>query len=491
MSPDESIGQKLMIGIPGPEATPALLRHFRDLRPGGLIIFRRNFRSAAQFRKLVSDLEKTLGYRLILAVDHEGGRVIHLSEGITVFPDNFALGKGANENYAAEQGLIEAKELRRLGFDLNLAPTVDVLGDQFSPNIGIRSYGKDPKLVSRLGGARICGMQENGLSACAKHFPGQGQSAWDAHEELPVLDTSQEEIRKRHLMPFAVAIQAGVDALMSSHPVYPSLDEAGSPATFSRKIIHELLRREMNFQGLILSDDLEMGSLKKICPVEEAAVRAVIAGHDMVLICSDLGAQKKAHQSLVQAYHDGKLDTCELETSRERITAFQKKRELRFESGEVLPERGGAELAQEIAEKGIEMSGMGFLSSPAHDPLIIFPRLGELRGRIFIEKQIEDFPGKVFSVGLSPSDQEIEEGLRLAKVASGTWFFCYDARLDKKTEVLLKRLQDEAHGLVVFLMRDPYDRELLREGIPCILTYGFRNCQIRAALSVFIPTKSR
>src|SRR3989338_7769515 len=340
-----------MIGIPGTRVRPEILETFRETNAGGVIFFGPNFTSARQFCSLISNLEKTLGRRLITAVDHEGGRVIHLREGITVFPDNLALGQTQNEDYAVWQGEIEARELRRLGIDLNLAPTVDVLTKNFSPNIGIRSYGLDPELVAKLGAARIRMMQALGLSACAKHFPGQGQSPSDAHLGLPVIPTTPEEMWKIHLKPFIAAIQAGVHAIMTSHPVYPKLDSRKQPATFSRRIVHGLLRRKLGFEGLILSDDLEMGALRGLCGTGESAVRAVEAGHDIVLVCHDRQAQFQVSKALLKAYRSGRLNKKELEASAERIRIFRQNRFFRFGEGKPAAEPRGAELAARIARE--------------------------------------------------------------------------------------------------------------------------------------------
>ncbi|MCM8776386.1 MAG: beta-N-acetylhexosaminidase, partial [Candidatus Omnitrophica bacterium] len=276
---EERVGQKLMFGISGTAVTGEIVKIFRKTHAGGLILFRRNFKTAPQSKSLIENLESALGRRLLVAVDHEGGRVVHLGEAVTLFPSNLTLGATGNEDYARRQGEIEAVELKRLGLDINLAPCLDVLTETFSPNIGIRSYGRDPELVARLGRARIQAMQTGGISACAKHFPGQGHSPLDAHLKLPCLDTSLEEMRRVHLRPFAEAIQAGVDLVMSSHPVYSQLDPTGVPATFSRRIVHDCLRKELGFQNVIISDDLEMGALKGICPIGEAACRTAQAGH--------------------------------------------------------------------------------------------------------------------------------------------------------------------------------------------------------------------
>jgi len=331
----ELVGQRLVIGIPGTKVTPEIVRHFQELHAGGLILYRINFDSPTQLKKLISDLEEALGRKLLVMADHEGGRVIMFREGITVFPDNQALGTAGQVEYAKKQGEIEARELRRLGVDVNLAPVLDVLTEAYSPNIGIRSYGQDWRLVAEMGAARLTAMQQGGLSACAKHFPGKGHAPVDAHLGLPVIPSTWQEMEEVHLQPFVKAIHAGVDLVMSSHPYYPNLD-AGEMriATFSRRIIHDYLRQELNYQGVITSDDLEMGAVKALCPIGEAGILATQAGHDLLLVCHDLTAQKEVYQKLLEAYADQRLSRKELEESVERIKRLKSKRDQRFAAGE-------------------------------------------------------------------------------------------------------------------------------------------------------------
>jgi len=236
------VGERLMIGLPGPDLRDEDVTLFRDTRAAGLILYRRNFSSPAQLLDVLGRLESALGRRLLVATDHEGGRIVMLGRGVTIFPDNLAVGTAGEETFAFKQGLYEARELRRLGVDLNLGPCVDVLTERYSPNIGIRAYGKDPALVARYGVARIRGMVKGGLSACPKHFPGKGHSPLDAHLRLPTIDSDWGEMHRVHLVPFLEAIAAGVDCVMTSHPVYPKLDPSGVPATFSRLIVEDYLR---------------------------------------------------------------------------------------------------------------------------------------------------------------------------------------------------------------------------------------------------------
>src|SRR3989454_3594588 len=266
------VGERLMFGLSGARLTDADVRLFRDTRAAGLILYRRNFETPDQHGRLLRDLESALGRRLLIATDHEGGRIVMLGRATTIFPDNLATGTAGDEAFAFRQGLFEARELRRLGVDVNFAPVLDVLTERYSPNIGIRSYGKDPAVVTRYGVARIKGMQKGGLSACAKHFPGKGHAPVDAHLGLPVIESGWGEMHAVHLVPFMAAIEAGVDCLMTSHPLYPGLDPTpDTPATFSRLIVAEYLRGQVGYRGVIVSDDLEMGAVGELCAIGDAA----------------------------------------------------------------------------------------------------------------------------------------------------------------------------------------------------------------------------
>ncbi|HXH81562.1 MAG TPA: glycoside hydrolase family 3 N-terminal domain-containing protein, partial [Candidatus Tectomicrobia bacterium] len=276
---EDLVGERLMIGLAGPDVGDDDIRLFRETRAAGLILYRRNFETPERLLAALATLESALGRRLLVATDHEGGRIVMLGRGVTIFPDNLAVGSAGEPAFAFRQGLVEARELRRLGVDLSLGPCVDVLTDRYSPNIGIRSYGKDPAVVARFGVARVSGMARGGLSACVKHFPGKGHSPLDAHLRLPTIDSDWDEMRAMHLPPFVEAIAAGVECVMTSHPVYPRLDPSGVPATFSRRIAHDLLRGELGFAGVVVSDDLEMGAVAESCPIAEAAERAAAAGH--------------------------------------------------------------------------------------------------------------------------------------------------------------------------------------------------------------------
>ena len=326
MDVDTMIGAKLAVGIPGPDATDDVIEALRAIHAQSLVVFSRNFTSPEQFQQLLGRLEEQRQRRLLIMVDHEGGRVVRFERGVTRFPDAATVGKTQRPEEVARQGRVEAEELRRLGVAVNLAPCVDVVVEGSDPIIGDRSYGSDPARVSELAVARIRGLQSHGVAACAKHFPGLGAVPRDPHTVLPTISLDWAAMEQIHLAPFRAAIQAGVATIMSSHVCYPGLGEpADLPATFSPRLIRTLLRTTMRYDGLILTDDLEMGALRTFGTMGELAVRATEAGHDLLLMCSDLTAAKEALASLRAAYQGGRLPIAELEQSVARIERVRRK----------------------------------------------------------------------------------------------------------------------------------------------------------------------
>ena len=488
-----------MIGLRGPTLSDADVRLFHDTRAAGLILYRRNFESPAGLATLLDTLEAALGRRLLVATDHEGGRIVMLGRGVTIFPDNLALGTAGEEAFASRQGRIEARELRRLGIDLNLGPCLDVLTERYSPNIGIRSYGKDPKIVARYGVARIRGMASAGLSACAKHFPGKGHSPLDAHLKLPTIDSTPDEMRATHLPPFVEAIAAGIEAVMTSHPVYPKLDPSGVPATFSRRLVGDWLRGELGFGGVIVSDDLEMGAVSETCPIGEATVRAAAAGHDLLLVCHTEPAQRAATEALVEAYRRGRLPLAEGEAAAERVRRLRLARGPRREGGPPAPEPDGRPLAQAIATRAVTELGRGApdLARALNGRVaVVFPRFSDLAPRITIEPEVADERGWIAGafatagiapeavvVGIEPTPEEIAAAAERAAAADATVLFLFDAHLYASNRALLEALQGRARRLAVVLLRDPYDAPLLAPNVRGLTAYGFRKCQLDAVVA--------
>ena len=496
---EDVVGERLMFGLPGPTLRDEDVSLFRDTRAAGLILYRRNFDSPAGLLRLLASLESALGRRLLVATDHEGGRVVMLGGATTIFPDNLAVGTAGEEAFAHRQGFVEARELRRLGVDLNLAPVLDVLTERYSPNIGIRSYGKDPGVVARCGAARIRGMKRGGASACAKHFPGKGHAPLDAHLALPTIESTWAEMRETHLPPFLEAIAAGVDCVMTSHPVYPNLDPARVPATFSRPIVEDCLRNQLGFRGVIVSDDLEMGAIAESWTVGEAAVRAARAGHDLLLACHTEAAQRAVAAGLLDAYRADRLPRRGLEAAVERVRRLREQRSARFDGGPPAPELDGPPLAMAIATRAVTSvtaGHPGFRRALNGSVTVVFPRFSELAARITIEPEVADecqylesafsptgIAPTVLLVGIEPTGEEIGAAAEHAAAADATVLFLYDAHLFASNQALLEAVEARARALAVVLLRDPYDASLLAPGVLGITAYGFRKCQLDAVIA--------
>jgi beta-N-acetylhexosaminidase len=500
MSLETMVGRQLVVGLPGPDATDDDLRLLRDIHAGGLMLYRRNFETPERFVRLITRLEEGVGRRLLVTTDHEGGRIIMLNRSVTIFPDNLTAGTAGDEAMVARQGEIEGRELRRLGVDVSFGPCLDVLTERYSPNIGIRSYGKDPHLVARYGSARIRGMQAAGLSACAKHFPGKGHAPVDAHLALPVIDSDWGEMHAVHLVPFMAAMEAGVDCIMTSHPLYPNLDPADrTPATFSPLIVEGYLRGQVGYRGVIVSDDLEMGAISALCPTGEAAVRTAAAGHDLLLICHTAAAQRAAYRAVLAAYRDGTLPLRALEGSMARLDVLDAKRPARFAGGDPRAETEGKDIARAMAARAdtvVTAPDAGWRPALGGRVLAIFPRLHALADRITIEPAMQDEPRyvretmaphgvrpEVAVVGVEPTTEEIESARAAAAAADATVLFLYDAHLYPSNRALLDACQHGARRLAVVLMRDPWDAEYLAPGVAGLTAYGWRRCQLDAVIA--------
>jgi len=277
---------------------------------GGIIIFERN----------VKYLSKLRG-NYFVAVDQEGGRVNRIKDGVTMLPPMKNI-KDKKEAY--KYGEILAKELLALGVNIDLAPVSDVNTEEKNPIIGDRSFGHDTKRVSELSSAMIKGMQDNGLLACSKHFPGHGPTKRDSHKCLPKVNISLKEWEEVHLPPFIEAIKSGVSSIMMGHIFYPVLDKE-LPTSLSYKVVTGILRDRLGFSGVIITDDLGMGAITKHYTPEEAAVMAINAGVDIVLICHGEEVQNRVRNAIVNAILDGKISIDRINESIERVKEMKSK----------------------------------------------------------------------------------------------------------------------------------------------------------------------
>jgi beta-N-acetylhexosaminidase len=314
------IGQ-LLIGSFRGTSVPVELRSLaREFDLGGVILFTRNVEAPEQLAELSQEIE-ALGRSMPawVSIDQEGGRVARLKEPFTRWPAMAALGRAGDASLADRFARALARELRAAGITLDYAPVLDVHTNPRNPVIGDRALGESAEQVARLGATIVRALQEEGVAACGKHFPGHGDTSSDSHLELPIVEHSPDRLRAVEFEPFRAAVREKVAFLMTAHVLVPSFDEE-RPATLSPAIVDGILRRELGFDGVIVSDDLEMKAVSARLSVPEAAVQAIQAGCDAVLVCGgDVDLQAMTLEALVRAAEEGVIPARRLDAAHQRL----------------------------------------------------------------------------------------------------------------------------------------------------------------------------
>jgi beta-N-acetylhexosaminidase len=332
----QQIGQLFMVGFHGDEPTPALLDLIANRGVGGVILFSRNLRSAAQTSTLTQALQqaaRSAGHPapLLIATDQENGLIRRLSADCTVFPGNMALGATDDDELVTAVAAATGRELHALGINLNLAPVADVNSNPTNPVIGVRSFGDDPRRVAEHVAAAVRGYRAVGVLATLKHFPGHGDTAVDSHVALPVLGRTLEELASCELPPFAAGIAAGAECVMMAHVALPRVTgDARLPATLAPVIVRDLLRGRLGFTGVVLSDCLEMSAIRETTGTARGTVLALAAGMDIALISHTLARQETALDAVHTAVRSGELAPEVVATAARRVLRL-KRRALRWE----------------------------------------------------------------------------------------------------------------------------------------------------------------
>ncbi|MGB4337585.1 MAG: beta-N-acetylhexosaminidase [Bacillota bacterium] len=506
---EEKVGQVLMVGMEETYLSPALKARLERFHVGNVIFLGRNYVDPRQMRAFTDDLQRLAAARrtpigFLTAIDQEGGVVARLVRGgTTVFPGNMALGAVGDPELARAASRVMAEEMRALGLNMNLAPVLDVNNNPANPGIGVRSYGEDPALAARLGAAAIEGTQGAGVMATAKHFPGKGDVTIDSHLDLPTVPHSVERLNRVELVPFRAAIEAGVGAIMTAHVFFPAYEpEPLLPATLSRNVLTGLLRDELGFEGVIITDDLFMGAISKRFGLGEAGIMAINAGADIVLMCHDPGEQEKAIGEILTAAREGRI-------ARERLdSAVRRVLEAKARFGLLEPEisdgtapkvgsPASRKLALDIARRSIALVRNA-------DGLIPFDVEG--RGNVLVvcvdvssltmveDAQLGASPlaravrtlvpsAEETRVSQSPGEKEIRDTVESASGRDLVIVGTYNGHLYPAQAELVKALAEVGPPVVV-AMRNPYDIAGFPEIGTYVAAFGFRDCSMQAAAEV-------
>jgi len=360
MDAQRGIARRMVIGLPTDGLTPAWERDFAAYPAAGVILFSRDFRDLDQLRRLTTRLrELARPRRIFLAADEEGGFVSQLAPHLMVPPSATLLARGAAPGEIEWAHRVTATRLRGLGLDWAFAPVADVHSERLNPVIGPRAFGATPDAVAERVGEALRGLRAGGVAACLKHFPGHGDTALDSHLALPTCAADRDTLERRELVPFRAHLDA--DAVMTAHVVYPALDP-GRPATFSRAVAHDLLRSRLGFEGVCITDALEMkGAAAGREPLEVARL-ALEAGADLLLFAFHDEAVRRARLELARALVEGGLDRAGFDAARPRLERLDRTHPepdataLGASLDALTPPDWEAKLAR-IVERGLEVAG--------------------------------------------------------------------------------------------------------------------------------------
>jgi beta-N-acetylhexosaminidase len=338
---EHKAGRVLFIGIPGTELDRRMRKLLNEVQPGGVVLFSRNVESPEQVALLTAQIRDAVDHPVLIGVDQEGGLVDRFRAICEPMPSAKAVRNAGQTHLARKFGELSARVLRLLGFNINFAPVLDLSGANEENGLRGRTFGRSPQEVSRLAGAYLDGLQKGRVIGCGKHFPGLGGSTVDSHRRLPVVQHTWEEILEKDLVPFMDLMfhRPGelLHSVMVSHAAFPDVSEflqawfrrTGElpplesihqlPATISSNVVMRLLRLTLKFDGLVITDDMEMGAVVKTLSVAEASLRAVEAGSDMILICEQAANFVAARDAIVEAAIKGKLHTDALDRASHRL----------------------------------------------------------------------------------------------------------------------------------------------------------------------------
>ena len=325
MTLGEKIGQMIITGFDGSEYNDDMDRLINEYKVGGVILFARNIEDSSQMIELTRALqENNNNIPLFISIDEEGGRVSRLPDDIEKFPAAFDIGLINNDQTAYENGKEIGYTLKRLGINLDYAPVLDIYSNLNNTVIGDRAFGTEESIVSKMGIATMKGIEDAGVIPVIKHFPGHGDTEVDSHYGLPIVYKTLEELRNFEFIPFVKAIESGCDVIMVSHIILNEVDSI-NPASLSKIVISDLLRKDMGFDKVVITDDMSMGAITSIMSIEEACIKSIEAGCDILLLGNAYEEIEQVINSIKLKLYNGEISEEQINKSVKRILELKKK----------------------------------------------------------------------------------------------------------------------------------------------------------------------
>ena len=491
MTLSEKLGQMFVTGFPAEEMDESFRALVKDKKVGNVILFKDNLKSAEQSVGLSRDIRALIygetGEYPLLTVDEEGGVVSRLPESMGKMPSAMALSALHEPDEIYQAARMSGKQLCALGMNFNLAPVLDVNSNAANPVIGIRSYGRNPQDAWFYASQAMRGYLDAGVMCSGKHFPGHGDVTSDSHLELPVSAKSLDELRQTELVPFEQAIRAHIPAVTIAHVVYSQLDDV--PATMSRKIVTDLLRTELGFDGLIISDCMEMNAISTTYGIEEGVIRAVLAGIELIFISHKHDKVRSAMDALEQAVEQGRVPMEMIDAAVARILHYKREyaRTEPIMDAEVF--RACGSLAENLfektiyAEKPFKLGGNPCFISPCQTQV---SQVSNASGTLCFAREMQKhFGGSCVELPLKPDAQAAAEAVEAAKGASSVVVGTLNATVYKGQMDILEELEKLGVPMACVTFRNPFELDRLSDSVYKLTAWEYSKRSVERAEEFF------
>ncbi|MCA9903048.1 MAG: glycoside hydrolase family 3 protein [Anaerolineae bacterium] len=501
MTLEHKVAQMFMVTLHGGVLTEDGAALLREWQPGAVVLFAANLGDPAQVTRLTNGYQQTIteagGPPLLIAVDQEGGVVARLTDGFTVFPAP-VLTAAAGPEMSRQVGAATARELRAVGINMNLAPVADLETYRDNPIIFRRAWGSNPQLAGEAIAAFIDGSQAAGVLATAKHFPGHGETHEDSHAVLQTLDLSRERMAQVELVPFQAAIDTGVSTIMVAHIHYDALEPNNNlPASLDPAVVTDLLRGEMGFDGLVMTDAIDMNAIDMQFDFREAAVRAVEAGVDLIALGPSFGPQTQigAMQAVIEAVRSGRISEAHIDEAVARILAAKARFGLLdwqpldpATAAERVDAEAGTALIEALFRAGVTVAwdrADRVPVRPEQSVAVIF-----LATRYQIAQECGQYRSDIHWVGVgdAPSDEEIGWAVAAAAQADTVVVWTQDAIYNERQQALVNALPPEK--TVAVALWSPYDGEAFPDVAAYIATYSPLRPAVPAACAILFGAQA-
>ena len=477
-----------MIGLPSVSLDDESKRLLEQIRPGSIILFRRNIKDRAQIRLLTEDIKTFLGYKPLIAIDQEGGMVTRLTTGFSLSPGAMALSISNDPDAPYEAGRIMGQEMKEVGIDWNLAPVVDINTNSQNPVIGIRSFSENVGTVIHNASEFIKGLGESSVISCLKHFPGSGRVAVDPHLDMPIISASKQELYNQELIPF---IKIDSPSWMPTHVYVPSLQTEKVPATVSKEILTGMIRDELKYDGVLVADDLIMGGVSKLYSIESAALKTFTAGMDIVAICHDPDKQVEAYNLLKKEISvSEELQTRFIEST----TRIDKLVRIANTDSAVMTSEKWIENSRKMDK--ISVSSVRMLKNKNN--LLPVKKIdnilfGSFIRPVLIEDSNDEIPDIITKTSIKLNcrvvrleniitDNVTEEYVTMLK-GKKNLIFTENAHLSESLKLFIEKLAVISDSLLLIAIRNPYDTDI--DGIEdAVCSYGYNKSQQQGILNL-------